>query len=345
MSLEQRLQEFHPFSAEVLSAVSDAASAQKDLSFRELAGMHGLSDGLLTHVDPVTQKPFSFFTIKPLKPDYDYTKARVYYTPMAIPADESMAMRSIRLFAADPTTPLYVYGAPGAVGNRAGTMPLRHLPAVGRGDFGAAVMPSLRHLHVSGVRTAVFIGFSYGADRANAAAAAAVGITDHERIDASNGVFMEPVGIKYQSLFGLTQNFAKSGSQLEAYVDASQSPALTEARDIADTGFTRYVLGLGRITNLAIARGLTAGTFSETTDRALNAQPEMQVTLISGGNSEITPTLDVHYDVEQLKRIYANRIGMLVMRNMHHAGGDDINLHAAMVLQGLQHKPSAPSTF
>lgn len=336
MKPSERLPNYYPFNDTVLDAVDRAAADQNQQSFRELADAHGIGSG------PARTHPFSsnqtieYFHIKPMT-DYDETSIRVYQAPMGISADNSTAMRAMRLFGAEPSTPLLVVGSPSVLGNRSNLLKRADFPKVAIGDLRPAVRPVLQHLFKLGVVRAQILGYSYGADAGVAMAVAA----NEYSIKVDKAVVMEPAGIEKRSLKTLLQDFQSCDAALQSYVDAAESQPLSEARNAnastlaSAVGFLRWAGGLLRGSNIAITKGLGAGTFAETAAKALTKEPHSQLAVVWGSKSEMVHSAAMNGVMAELKTKFPDRVAGLEMNGMHHGGGDDIDLHAAMALQGL----------
>lgn len=337
INIAEHLERFYPyFDGEIEQSVAAAAAAQDNLSFRELATQYGVDNGPQSVRPYGDRRVMEYYQLVP-KADYDETAARVCYASMATPADKSMAMRAIRLFAADPSAPLLVVGNPGAVGRRANRLRPIDAARVWRGQLGPAVSLSLQHLQNTGVKRAEFIGYSYGAELAASACAESCDFG----IDARSGVWMEPVSMIDRGLISLASDFIDSGAALPEYVAASDSVALDEARASADTGLSRYVFGVLRLSNVAIAHALSRDGFSGRARLALDTQARFRATTVWGDASELSQPNRLKALGNELSATYGRRYGALIMKGMKHAGGDDINLHAAMVLQASRRNATA----
>jgi len=332
MRTAEQLRTYYDFDESVITAVDEAADLQHRLDFRQLADFYNIGRGPQTVYDDVAAKrPFEILRFQPHQ-DYDGTQATVLHTPMATPIDQSVAMRAIRLFGADPSRQLIVVGSPGAIGRPAGRLTTREARRVWNGDFTPTVTPTIRMLGGMGITSAHQVGYSYGADKAVAATkvAAANGIATPTQ------VLMESAATRNNGLFKLLSRFQSSGEHLQRYVEESDSPALLEARKLADTGLPRYVGGLLRISNLAIARSLSTASFGGRVEDSMMRNGGVHSVIAWGGKSELADDAYMHEVVDELRWEYGdNRVSKIVVPEMHHAGGDNINLHAAIVLEGL----------
>lgn len=337
MNVEKRIAEYYQFDEEILQAVSATATRQNNLSFSELADQHGIGDGP-EQVKPsvASNRTIEFYQLNP-NGDYDESLLRICQAPMGIPADKSMAMRAMRLFASDPTVPLMIVGSPASIGNRANRLKLDELREVSRGNLIPAVIPILQFIMNRSVAEIEVVGYSYGAD----AGAAMMTAAGRFGLKAKRGVLIEPAGIKKQSVYSLAKSFGASGAELEGYVDRTESKPLFEARNRNQTavagfnGFARWAGGFLRASNLAITSGLARGTFGSQLNDALSTTEQSKVAVAWGSSSELVDVPAITQTVRSLNDDHYGRVFPLEIIGMHHGGGDDIDLHAAMVLQGL----------
>lgn len=339
MTTAERLIQFYDFDEAVLAAVQETAARQNSQHYTELADEHGIGDGP-QQIRPFTEsrRVLEYATLTP-PGDYDETKCRLLFTPMGIGVDESMMMRAMRLFDAQPDERLMVVGSPAAIGNKTNLLRIGDLPAVAAGNLSVAVEPALHYLHKRRVTTIDTLGYSYGAD----AAAAAAGEAARFALEVRHGVWAETASATSRSVGRLALDFVRSGDELDNYVNAADSMPLREARDLADTGFPRWIGGMVlRGSNLAIARGLARGGFAHRARTAYDTQPGLHTAIAWGTASELTDSGRMEQIVSHLQTLYdTERTKALPLTGMHHAGGDDIDLHAAIMLQGLRPAPQS----
>ena len=334
-SVQKRLQNYGAFDAEVVDAVAAAAVSQGAYSFGELASLYDIGDGP-SRVFPLgAKKPLDMIHISARvrcgADLQDPTRARVLFSPFGVDASPSMAMRAIRLYAADPSEQLIVVGNPSIPGRGVGKVALESLSEMWRGDLRPMVEPTLAYLNESGVTDVTFLGYSGGGDLSAAAAKHALTYD----VETENAVIAESAGMHRRWPTSLAGLFLLSGTQMKKYVQAAESPQLLEARSRAGGNLALYAAGLLRATNLAMARAISRGGLSAHLSTALADQPNMRATIAYGSVSELVDTLDVRKQIRDLQTDYPGRVGALPVYGMHHAGGDDINLHAAIMLQGM----------
>ncbi|HUA12956.1 MAG TPA: hypothetical protein VL989_00430 [Candidatus Sulfotelmatobacter sp.] len=337
MTSKEQLEQFYPFDEAVIDQVRQTAAWQNRMHFSQLADYYDIGDGPEVVPAADDHKAFQVLTIKP-GGDYDHEQAMVYHLPMSLPIDQNMTMRMLRLFGADESRQLIVAGNPSAAGQKYGKLRFRDLRKVWGGDLSPTVDPLLKYLIEKGISRTDQVGFSYGADKAAAASARAV---DHD-IAVERGVWMETAASRDYGpgIIGLARlgiRFMSAADELDNYVESCDSQPLMEAREFADVGLTRYLAGLARASNLAIGNALAHGGFRSRTERAMIAQPEMHTTLVWGTNSELVNYSRMLGMTITLRRKFGEeRIDSMIMEGMHHAGGDQIDLHAAIVLQALR---------
>ncbi len=314
------------FDPEVLLQVQDIAEQQSDLSYAELLAQN--------HIDSLveqTAEGLYYVQINPTS-EYDERRRRVYFTPMATPPDENMLVRALRWFPAQADVPLLIVGSPAGLKLPSQRLSANERSALKQGDLAATVVPLLRHLEARSVEQADFMGFSFGADRALTAARDA----HLHGVNVGRAIWAEPVRIVERSLLALARSFGSAGDHLEAAIARSETTALLEAVNRSDIGMARYIGGLLRPTNIAIARGLTRDTFEADAKKAKLHQPDMTATLAWGQRSEISLDGPMQVLSQELRHAYGvHNFNALSIPRMRHADGDDLNLHAAIMLQGL----------
>lgn len=330
MSTESRLESYGVFVPEVVATVSEVADQQNQYSFQDLADTYGVADGAQRYTSPRHNRSIEYLRILP-KVDYAHDDVRIYFTPMATPIDENIAMRCMRMFATMPNKPLYVFGAPAGIGNNANLLLRQDVVPVWDGNFSLVNRDILRFLDSQKVNDFDIMGYSFGAERAIALTETAFA----GEFEVNHLAISEPVSVTKRSLLTLLRDFISAGAKLQKYVDDSESMALIEARKNSDIGMARYFGGLLRASNIAITHAISMGRFEERMTKALKMS-EANATVIWGGKSELVDDEATGRAVNILQETFGDqRVRPLRIPNMHHAGGDDIDLHAAMMLQSV----------
>lgn len=179
------------------------------------------------------------------------------------------------------------------------------------------------------------MGYSCGAEKAVIAALTASDYGIHVKKD----VFMEPVALTDRGMPKLLKDFRSAEPELARYQAASQvlfskqSESSTYLKEKVE--FIKYVAGLLRVSNLAIEHFMAHKEFGYGLHTAMSRQPEMAAQVVRGTNSELSLEAAFNSVMDPLEQRFYPRLGRMIMNGMHHAGGDDIDLHTAMVLQGL----------
>lgn len=333
MNIIKRLDRYYAFDKQTLKAVQQVATWQNQLSYATLTEQYTTLDGWSIVPGDRYHGSLSILTLQP-QGKYNTKHARIYYTPIAAPVDANITMRMLRLFAADPSEQLIVVGNPGILGRPSGgRAKLRGLQRLWKGDLSPVVDPLLSYLQKQGIRTVDHIGFSYGAERATIAAArsAAYGLS------VKSAIWMEPVAVVNRTIWQLGKEFNAGRHRLDDYVRAANSKPLFEARHQTDASLLPVLSALLRPSNLALEHALIHGGFESHARAAFNSQPTMRAAIVWGTESELVPNEAVSAIIDRLQADYrSSRICSLPMQGMHHAGGDDIDLHAAMVLQAYR---------
>lgn len=338
MSIEsesQRLLGYHHFDEDVLGTVSEVAEKQRSLNWHDFRGQFPTTKTF----EPKEGMPIEVLDIEP----DDYLDILFYHLPMGNGLDENMTMRIGTLAAALPFSRIIAAGNPGAPGELSGRIRSGKFfsgkdkeDSVWAGNLRRAVSPSLEYLNHEGVNVPIHVGYSYGADKA----AAAAQYSEHYDQETSAGIFMEPAAIADRGFLKLSSDFGRSSKPLKGYIDAANSPAYLEARKLASKdshGVLGYLVGLTRLSNIAVAHALGIGNgFEDRVWDSLDSQPEMSADIIWGSASEIAINGSMLGVVKRLSDEFPNRLRPMVIEGQKHAMGDDIFLHTALVLQSLK---------
>jgi len=174
------------------------------------------------------------------------------------------------------------------------------------------------------------LGYSSGASLAQAAAK----IAPEHGLDVQRSVFAEPPNVATRSLFELMKQFMRSGAQLDSYIDQADSRPLNEATRLArdDIG---YMAGLARPSNVAIAHALGLPTYGGLVKELVEQQPGLGITTVVASESKISGFAAFQSIEGAGGAALSRQTGVMILEGAHHAAADDIDLHAAMMLQGL----------
>lgn len=335
MNTESRLERYYSFDDEVLTRVAQAAERQNRFSFTELADQFDIGAGSEVFVPEGHDKPIEVLTIRPEDSDsYDRSEAAVLHTSFGYPINKNTAMHAVRLFEANPHQQLIVIGNPAYIGLSTGKLGWRDIIKMRREKtLAPAVEPVLAYLKQTGIDRTAHLGYSYGADRVSAA----ISHSNEFGQDVTHGVMIEPVSVIERSLLRLAKDFGNSGAHQKEYVAQSESKPYDEVwSEDSLTKFAAWALGLVRPSNIVIAGVLASGGFKQRCETGLQNQQNAKITVGWGSHSELVPDDSIDKIVLDLQTAYDERVRAMRLEGMHHAAIDDIDLHAAMMLQGLR---------
>lgn len=332
VSTTERLLRYYPFGDDITENVSRAAHDQNSKDFTDLTAEYGIENGPEIIIPAGGSKPLEVLTFTP-KTDHDESHARLYHLAMATSIDANRTMHAIRLFGADPTERLIVVGNPAGPGHGAGTVTMRQaFETVRKHDLRHFSQPALRYLGEVGISSADEIGYSYGADKALATSR----LAPEYGIETPNGVFIESASSIKRNPLVLTHAFSRSLAPQRSYIDQTGSDAYINIHDTAGkAGLLMYAAGIARLSNIAIGCVLANSGYDERLEALAKEQPETAITVGWGSASELADDEVMAELTARLSGKYRN-VRAMRLEGMHHAGDDDIDLSAAMVLQALR---------
>lgn len=322
---------YHHFDEDIHEAVARAASDQDKLSFAELADHYNLDDAV--RITEYEGRPIQSVTFTP-EGDYDETHAQIYHVPFAISLDPNTLMRLMRQHAANPSEQLISYSNPGTIGQPGGKLKAADLWHIARThDLSPVVAPQQADLNSRGITSVDRLGYSAGTLQALAA------MEHDDNVETRAGILVEPVAVAKQGLLKLARSFMNSGSEVWNYINQTDSQPYTDVRSKKmlgiDTGLINYSIGIGRATNLVSAREMARGGIYDRAYEALRHDYADSLTFAWGTESEISKPELTALQIAHLQERYGNRVHAMELEGMHHAGGDDINLHALIMTQAL----------
>lgn len=247
-------------------------------------------------------------------------------------------------YAADPTVRTIAFGNPSGPGHKAGVLSLKNCLQVARshtpkGSTRPLIDRQLRYVAGQRITTIIQEGFSYGCLPALAATQYAE-LYDQK---VSHATAIEPADNKTRSnhiipsMLSLAGDFGATAKALPGYVQASGIEAFSkEARDDSPFGMVKYVIGLGRLTNLAISSALAGDYFYDRASRALKAQPDATLNITWGTESEIVDDSNMISEASMLWAAFGGRIRQTPVIGGKHNMVNDIHLQAALLLQARQ---------
>lgn len=326
---------YHLFDDDLHEDVARAAHDQDALIFEELADRYRLDDTV--RVTDCDGRPVQSVTFTP-EVDYDETHARVYHVPFAISLDPNTLMRLMRQFASDPSEQLIAYSNPGTVGQTGGTLKLSDIRHIVRThDMTPAIAPQQADLANRKLASVDRLGYSFGTLQALTAMGEHA---PHPEVETQAGILVEPVAVAKQNIFKLAGSFLSSGAEVARYIDQTDSAPYSLVRNQRfyglDIGLVNYSIGIGRATNLAAALQIAHGGIYDHAHEVLTRNQADSLTFAWGTASEISEPETTAQQVATLQEQFGDAVHEMPLQGMHHAGGDDINLHALIMNQALR---------
>lgn len=328
MTTAERLQQYYPFDQEVIDAVSAVAERQAaDTDYNDLFQRVGIEEPKI-HRGLENYSPIQLVDIRPT--EHDEKSAMVIHLAMANPLDPNQLYQIGTIAAANPNTRIIAAGNPSGIGYAAGKMNHAERKAAAHGDFGPLQFQLNDYIKKQGIDQVDQVGYSYGADRAMAA-------STFEVYEVVNAVAIEPASVVKRSLLGLAGAFASTDKMLKHYVNANEISAFEAARKDSVGKYNYAVVALGRLSNIAVARGLTHNLFAGRAAQALQKHPDMQATIAWGTESELAKHEALSAQVEELQDEFGyQRVDTIILPGQKHALANDLALQSAIVAQALR---------
>ncbi len=317
-AVAERLGGYYPFSPEVIDGIAEFAERQASYpTYPEFLDAMGVGEP-----EPKTYDGYRPIQVVDVRPkEHDPDSALVMHLPMGNDLGPNQLYQVATIAGTNPDKRVIAVGNPCGPGSKSGLLTHTQRLAVASGDLTPVVDPVRKYLDEAGVSATEQYGYSYGA--AKAATLIKIG---NQAVDKA--IFVEPV-VGERTLLKLTTDFGSSNEVLQEYVEANGLPTFIDARKAVPFGMMRYIAGLGRLTNIAIARNLAKGNFGKDLRGALAAQPDMMATVAWGTASELA----THDKV--LEAIKDTGVEVMPLVDERHALANDVHLAAAIVREGL----------
>lgn len=323
MNTSERLHSYQSFDQAVIEKVAQVAERQAVMSYEaffeacELQGTVKLSYAGYAPVE-----------ILDINPDGSEDKPTLMvHLPMTNPLDPNNLYQIATLSACLPNTRILASGNP-THGYNFGILNRQQRTQVARGDFRPTVEPLMKYAESQKLSDINQYGYSYGADKAVTAAATTA-------YNVEKLVTLEPASVVGRSIVKLALDFGSSSKHLDKYVSANKLPAFNAARKDS-VGMLDYYLGLMKLTNIAVARGLSDGKFEDRLQDAFISQSKMETLLAWGTDSELASNSAMDAINNRMIAKYGfNRVRALRLIRQTHALANDLALQAAVVLTSI----------
>jgi hypothetical protein len=344
MNTAETLLGYYDFDEAIIERVAEVAEYQNSQSFEKLTAEYGVADG--AQKVPIGDGYLEILEFVP-HPDEetDPAYARVYNLSMGNSIMPALTMNLMTLFAADPSSRLIMIGNPSVPGHAGGTVSRHETREMRREHTLRPVAePVLHYLGRRGITTSAELGYSYGADKAAAVAGLAPDF-DHQ---VTRGVFVEPPSLITQRRTQMAAAFMTTARVQPKYIKDTECEPYIELRkkELPETNLEQiaalgrglpYLAGLLRVTNRAIWSVLAQGGYENRLQEAVEANPDGRFTTAWGTLSELVDDAKMLQAVMDFRSDHplGDHTSYIRLRGAHHAGGDNIYLHTATMLQGL----------
>lgn len=332
MNTIERLRSFHAFSSDILASIERAAEIQNGLTNHELADRYHLDDIYKVDTPEGAKKPVEIIDYIPRGGDTE--TANIGFTAFGVSLNECAVWRSMRLVESAPDKRWIFVGNSSSPLKDVGRLTVpESIGVILTGDLRPTVEPALRYAVSEGLTEPSFFGFSAGGIKTQAAAIHA----DRYGLKVDKSVMVDPSTVVSRGLLRLAKDFWATKAEMPNYVDRTQcDPYVTLSNAEDKMGFARYLMGFGRMSNIAMISKLKQGDFGVDLDIMMRKQPDMVATVGWGTHSELATDAAMYNVVlNAMNKFGQGRVHEMRLTGMHHAGMEDIDLYAAIMLQGL----------
>ncbi len=318
--VNERLREYYPFSDSVVDRVAEVAERQQDFSnYGDMFNFVGVDEA--TNAEILDIKPAS---------GYDTEKVLIVHLPMANSLDTNQLFQVASLSMMFPNDRIVAAANPSGFGYGHNLLHRQSRSAVSRGDFFPVVKGLVRYLESDGVGSAVQVGGSYGVDLALAT-------TKTDAFDVKKQLLIEPASVVSKSLSRLAKDFVSTDKELSRYVEANDLEIFSDARKEAVT-LANYGLGLLRLSNIAVARGIALGGFETKLMNTLSGghvKSIPETTVAWGSESELCDDNEVVEAIQFAGAFTGQDVAEIRLKGQKHALINDLYLFGALALTAL----------
>lgn len=224
--------------------------------------------------------------------DRDPRDVMIVHQPMANPLRPHRLVALAGLAHMFPDRRIISYGNDGHPGNKHMKLNSAARQSIALGDFRPYTSRISGFVGRIDPKRVVNVGDSLGSELAMVTSSSI-------KAEDNQVVAIEPVRVKPRSLWGLGKAFKSTEKHFRKYLDENQQDVYTNAFEKQGGGNVGYPLGLLRLSNLAVASGLTKNKFGEETAIALNSGSRVRV--VRGGSSELADNDGMQIINQQLK--------------------------------------------
>lgn len=315
-----RLTEYYQFDSGVIEQVTDVAEHQR--SFNDYSEM-------FDYAGVTAQSGSSILDISP-RGDYDREKALLVHLSMANPLDTNVLFQVASVAMMFPDRRIVAAANPSGWGFKNNVLTSEKRRQVSKGNFFPVVENVVRYLESDGVEEVTQVGGSYGVDLALAT-------TNADAFQVKKQLLVEPASVVSRSLIKLGSDFGSTDKALSRYVDATDIEIFKDARKDA-VSIANYGLGLLRLTNIAVARGISKGNFESQLTRSLSDDRTYapDTTVAWGSESELCEDIAIIDAVFNARTESRKDILKVRLDGQKHALKNDLHLFGALALTALK---------
>lgn len=209
----------------------------------------------------------------------DDERAIIVHQPLSNPLKAHRLIGVASIAAMFPDRRILSFSNPGHPGSKHKRISIFGAPKLAGGNLTNYMQYVERYVVNQEIEEVVHVGESIGADLATEAGS-------HSRYNSLAVVGLDPGSNVASSFRSMTQAFGSSNDAFRGYLHGNDQELSSTSFDVAGDGDT-YMLGLARITNLAMAKMVSKGGYSDRAERALRNGTDVFVA--HGTLSELCP--------------------------------------------------------
>lgn len=273
-----------------------------------------------------------YIQVLDIRPDeHDPQEALVVHLPMANPLDPNMRFQVAAIADACKDKRVISLANPSGPGRKYDTLSKDERSRLVGGDNSVLALGYAAYIESERIAHTKEYGYSYGVDKVLGSVAIAAA-------DVRRAFLLEPASVERRSVLSLAKAFGDTEKALQEYVEAGDMPIFEEARDDS-IGLAAYSIGLARLTNLAIAKTIAKGNFTQQLNGALRNKSELEVTVGWGTETELSDSSALYSIIKDARKKHGdNRVKAVSLLGQKHAIANNVPLQAALVYELLVNK-------
>jgi len=325
LSTAQRLERLGVFSDSTIGIVSDVAEQHKKMNSYEIVLKNA---GIKPPIRFSSQghKPTEVFDHRPT--EHERSEATAMHFGFGNAFDpQNMYMLAV-LARCLPNRRLMASGNPTSAGNHYNRLTLTQAYNAFYGRYSSVNDALLNYALGNHIETFDQIGGSYGAERALALAASPA-------FKVNRALIAEPATLVERKLIPLVRTFNSCMPRIAETLEEIDVPHYEAAR-MDGMGMPRYVLGMGRLSNIALGNGQKRNMFFPRAHDMLVRQSDLIATFAWGDKSELCVSPEIHDSTSALRFMFGeDRVHTLELPGLGHAFGVDPYVFAAAAVESM----------